>query len=77
MKIYMSRAERGSEDGFTIREYGPGEVDVSEDLAREFIAMGATAAPDKHGNEVAEPKPVEMEGEAAVHHPRKTKRKGA
>lgn len=74
MKINMTRTESGSEDGVTIREFGPGVVDVSESLAREFIAMGAVeAVAAKHGDEMPDPAPVEVAEGAAVNHPRQNK----
>lgn len=79
MKINMSRAERGSENGVTIKVYGPGVVDIAESLAQAFIDMGIASVADDnaphgpHGSEMKAPQPLEVNG-PAVEHPRQKRK---
>lgn len=41
MRILMLQTRRGTEDGFTVRQYAAGRVyEVREHLARAFLAAG-------------------------------------
>lgn len=76
MKIIMTTSERGSEDGVTIRVFGPGEVDIVDSLARDFIIMGiAHMAEGSDEREVSEPRPVEVASGNPAEHPRRRRPK--
>lgn len=78
MKIIMTSPERGSEDGVTIRVFGPGEVDIVDSLARDFIIMGiASKVEGSDKREVSEPRPVEVASGNPAEHPRRGRPKKA